>query len=287
LPLAYTASRLGIRLSSDGTALCPFHHDTHPSLRIWTGDDGVERVTCHPCAWTGDAFDLIQRLRGENFSDAFETAKRLLAEIPEGYVRPSYVACAPGLGPDDWARDVVKARLRTAEPGFYETLKLTHGLDGGWPLVDIWGIGIDWADSLLTPHWSPDGRLVACKVRGADGRRWSKPGSNYDSLYGSWLPRRYPTVLLTEGETDCLWAFTQNPGVDVRAVPAGAGVRPSDEQVKYLCGWITIWLAFDNDAAGDRATEMWSARIPRARVLDLPPGQDLREAKPDLRRLLA
>lgn len=49
---------------------CGFHHDTRASGSIYTGEDGSHRYRCHACGASGDAIDLLQRVRGIGFGEA-------------------------------------------------------------------------------------------------------------------------------------------------------------------------------------------------------------------------
>ncbi len=41
---------------------CPWHDDEHPSLRVFTGDDGKARYHCFACPARGDSWDLAEDL---------------------------------------------------------------------------------------------------------------------------------------------------------------------------------------------------------------------------------
>jgi len=46
---------------------CPFHEDTHPSLRI---NPGKQVWCCDPCGKGGDVFTFIQEFRHVDFKEA-------------------------------------------------------------------------------------------------------------------------------------------------------------------------------------------------------------------------
>lgn len=306
LPLAYVCFRLGIILTGEGKASCPFHHpDNDPSFHLWVGDDGIERWSCHPCNVTGDVFDLLQRHRGIGFTDAVEMAAGLLSDLPENYVAPIQVL-ASRLTPDDWALEVQEAQQRAYDPRNAGNMSSYHGLEDSHDqeacvLMDEflrveWGWGLDPNNAIAMPHWTPEGVLTGCKLRGIDGFRWSKEGSKYDALYGGWLGKPHRAVLLTAGETDCVWAAwaarRNGVEVDVRGLPRGETARVLPEQINQLVGYATIYLGLDPDDTGVTATRMWLQALTDAgftdvRICRLPLGRDLRDARPDLHRLLA
>lgn len=286
LPLAYACARLGIALTSDGRAHCPFHSDRDPSFRIWTGNDGVERFACFPCEIRGgDVFDLIERLRGCDFAEAVEIAERFLAELPDDHEPPPR-RCHALLTPDHWRGQIEDARLNALRPEYAGALAVGCGFPPGWGayLRDVWGCGVSVAGTVYMPHWDASGALIGCKIR-RGAQKKAMPGSRFTSLYGSWRPRRHSVVLLAEGETDAAWAAAQATPLDVYALPRGAASSVELEWLRFLDDAFVV-LAFDADEAGAAATASWSLALGangiRHDVLGLRPGTDLRESAPDL-----
>ena len=66
---ADAAKRYGLPVQRNGMALCPFHNDTHPSMKLY--DD---HFYCFACGAHGDVIDLTAKLLGLNFK---ETVHRL------------------------------------------------------------------------------------------------------------------------------------------------------------------------------------------------------------------
>lgn len=64
------AERYGLEVDVHGMALCPFHEDHHPSLKL------DERFYCFGCHATGDVIDFTARLFGISLKDA----AKILAE---------------------------------------------------------------------------------------------------------------------------------------------------------------------------------------------------------------
>ncbi|HZC08374.1 MAG TPA: CHC2 zinc finger domain-containing protein, partial [Ktedonobacterales bacterium] len=72
-PIAEVAASYGIRLLPSGSrfvALCPFHHETHPSFTLFPE---TNRFWCFGCHRGGDTVDLVRLLAGVSFRDALET----------------------------------------------------------------------------------------------------------------------------------------------------------------------------------------------------------------------
>lgn len=76
---ANAARQYGLQVSRNGMACCPFHPDTHPSMKLY--DD---HFYCFACGAHGDVIDLAAKLLGLSFSEA---VKRLAADF--------------GIGPND------------------------------------------------------------------------------------------------------------------------------------------------------------------------------------------
>ena len=62
---ADAAKRYGLPVQRNGMALCPFHNDTHPSMKLY--DD---HFYCFACGAHGDVIDLTAKLLGLNFKEA-------------------------------------------------------------------------------------------------------------------------------------------------------------------------------------------------------------------------
>ena len=67
------AKRYGIRADRHGMALCPFHEDRHPSLKL-----NQDYYYCYGCGATGDVTDFVSRL----FSlRPYDAAKKLAEDF--------------------------------------------------------------------------------------------------------------------------------------------------------------------------------------------------------------
>ena len=85
IPLAEACEKLGIHIQRRQLlALCPFHHDKHPSLRIYQ-----DHFHCYACQAHGNIFDLVKEVRGVDFPGALswleESFPYILNQKPAQY----------------------------------------------------------------------------------------------------------------------------------------------------------------------------------------------------------
>lgn len=66
----------GLDFNARGQAVCPFHHDTHPSMTFKNG-----RFRCWACGAAGDSIDFVSKLFDSSPLDA---AKRINADFSLG-----------------------------------------------------------------------------------------------------------------------------------------------------------------------------------------------------------
>lgn len=119
-------------------------------------------------------------------------------------------------------------------------------------------LGVDVAGNLLIPHWH-DGIVTGVKIRHTDGHKTSVSGSSfaaglYETLAYRWDQVAVPAVIV-EGESDC-WALERllMNKAHVYALPSGAGLW-RDDWLASLEAYEHVYTAFDNDRAGQQATE--------------------------------
>lgn len=324
LPLAFVVASYGVLLDPDTcTGQCPFHQDAQPSFRLYVADDGVTRWHCFPCQEGGDVYDFIMKIDPAcgAFPEALNRAEELYHNIPRGWLedpnRPQ-----PSKGYDASATEDLKAKwplfvqATTNRAARDSTFAAIAGLirhdeyddrdlaDLSTKLVSRWRWGVDDSGVISVPHYAPgagsDAVPTGVKLRAqgpAGSRKWALPGSKYPYLYGSWLEPKHNYVLLTEGESDCVWADLQpHAPCDVRALPSGASSWSDAWPREMLATWDKIFLCLDPDEAGVTATRRWLDAFfditgpnpvqQQIWICSLPAGRDLRDARPDLRRLL-
>lgn len=110
-------------------------------------------------------------------------------------------------------------------------------------------------DTMWIPHWH-NGKVTGIKIRQRDGRKSAVPGSQFGR--GLYFADRWPdnrVAVIAEGESDC-WAMAQalDSTVNVYALPGGAGLW-RDQWLQELQQYGKVYTCFDNDQAGQKATE--------------------------------
>lgn len=118
------------------------------------------------------------------------------------------------------------------------------------------------------PYYSQAGQLVGFKSRDTDKDfRWT--GKNEDhTLFGQQLWGRGKEIVITEGELDCLSVYQLRPTWPVVSLPNGAaGAKKAlQHQLKWLMGFESIILFFDNDEAGQQAAQDCASLFPHDRL---------------------
>ena len=73
VPVKQTAEHYGLKVSRNGMACCPFHHDRHPSLKL-----NEDYFFCFGCGAKGDVIDLVAKLFDLS---GYEAAQRLVDDF--------------------------------------------------------------------------------------------------------------------------------------------------------------------------------------------------------------
>ena len=73
VPMKQAAEHYGLKVSRNGMACCPFHHDRHPSLKL-----NEDYFFCFGCGAKGDVIDLVTRLFDLN---GYEAAQKLVDDF--------------------------------------------------------------------------------------------------------------------------------------------------------------------------------------------------------------
>jgi twinkle protein len=122
--------------------------------------------------------------------------------------------------------------------------------------------------TLRFPYFSKDRAVVAYKERGTDKDfRWV--GRNDDAqLFGQQLWGSGKSLVITEGEIDCLSVYQARPTWPVVSIPNGAASakKSLQAQLDWLLGFDEIILCFDNDEAGTKATQECAQLFPPDKV---------------------
>jgi twinkle protein len=149
-------------------------------------------------------------------------------------------------------------------------------------VVEKFGVRIDNVnDRHLYPYRNADGALTGVKTRYARNKTFSWDGNGQTALFGMHLfPGGGKTITICEGEIDTLAAHQMNgskwPTV---GMPSATGIKAVKENLEYLNSFEEIYLAFDNDDAGKRATEDVANLFEpnKCKVVNLAPLKDVGE----------
>ena len=136
-------------------------------------------------------------------------------------------------------------------------------------LTDLTRIGTRWSVEDSAFAWMFPGGI---KYRRMDGHRWTQDG--FDGAKHKLLhPIGGNTrgVIVAEGETDGAWLRREFPAYTIAIVPSGAhNIR--DTMVQELQVFEDIYIALDNDQAGNAGAKKYMDKLPRAERM-VPPGE--------------
>jgi DNA primase len=297
-PIADVVAASGLQLRPMGggrlTGVCPFHGDTRPSLIVYPA---TQSYYCFGCGAGGDVIDFVARLNKVGFKEAVDMLCGP-AVRRETVTRFHYGAEAPSVDPDDAARVVEAAvdfyhgalwrtpqalvylRSRGMREGTIANCRLGFGDSGLSRHLAKRGANLDVARSLgllkgnrecfagrITIPDIVGGRATWLTGRRLDEReprylnlRTEKPVLGLDRVKGD-------AVVLVEGPFDWLTAVAW--GFDTAAL---LGTRVSGRVLRQLDRFAQVYLALDNDEAGQDATRNLTEVLGhRAIPVPLPP----------------
>lgn len=281
LPIEWAVGRLfDVWGVGEDVVLCPLpdHREKTASFNLWNpGPDGLpQKFGCFGCGERGDVLDLIQLAYGVGFSESKRIAvEEMLPEYSASDYTPGTVhreSVSAEKMRLNFRRMIETGHEDTTYRAFLANKSLEHV---GTYARDEWRWGANEA-VVYMPHRGADRVLTGVKLR-AKGKKWSLDGSHYPHLYGSWRDRGHPVAIVCEGETDTVytaWQYADIP-VDVFGLASGTAQHPTPSALMLLRNRVTVWFILDGDDAGGRATTRWVDAIPGARVIPLPPGEDV------------
>jgi DNA primase len=309
--LAIVEADLGAPAKRAGQAWqwpCPYHPDgDSPSLTVYP--DG--RYHCFGCGADGDAITWLEKREGLGFREACERLGAGELQRPRGSrpapARPRPVVELKSAPAPTWqARaaaviDECQAALFSPAGDRARAWLAERGITQD--VAKAWGIGLQakaedwskdhqcWGRFEAASAWDRPGKavflaygiVIPCvigdvpwylKIRAPQGTKYQHVGGGSPALFGADKMQGRRDLFLCEGELDAmLLHYYAGDVADV--VTFGSA---SDRE---LCTWLPwllpahrVWLAFDNDKAGEEATAAWLARTKRARRAAPPAGRD-------------
>lgn len=132
------------------------------------------------------------------------------------------------------------------------------------------GFHPSFGDCIAIPIFNEDGSFSFNKYRRSPLSE-EKPKYLYDkgskaTLYGYYAAKKFQTILITEGEIDCLVAWSAN----IPAVSSTGGALSFQKEWAEFLKNKDVIVCFDNDGAGGEGMVKVLEILPKARVLFLP-----------------
>lgn len=133
------------------------------------------------------------------------------------------------------------------------------------------------ADCIVIPVMTEAGVFSYNKYRRSplseEGPKYLYDKGGSMMLYGAWKAREEGRVLWTEGELDCLVAWSAN----IPAVSSTGGAQSIDEKWADFFKGKDVVICFDNDKAGGEGMVKALAVAPHARIMFLPDGANVKD----------
>lgn len=282
---------------------CPFHDDSTPSFAVTS-----DRYHCFGCGASGDAIEWLMKFEGLSFQNAIQrlgnpyTVPAILPERPERkaalqkteksldlLVAWSEIirTCEANL----WSDKGKQARQYLNDRGLKDdTLRspfVRLGYSEGQKIADIW---VD--RGIVIPCFTVDSeaevdQIAYIKIRRGkawvykpeDKAKYRKLYGASGGLYGASLVYGSDLVFVTEGELDALLLW-QEAGSLAGVCTLGSASERVDlgKWGRYLSYARRLFIAYDNDEAGQKGLDYWQSWNGRAVKAGVPAGKDITEA---------
>ena len=290
LELVPGLQRKGATNGGEFAAPCPWCGGKD-RFRLWPEHpSGRPRWWCRRCERRGDGIDLLREMMGLSFreaADAVGRASHLPAAAPR--VLQQSRLCPPNTTWQSRAEKVAKkaeaalwgpqgARAlsylqgRGFASGTLRDARLGYLAEERRETPETWG-----APAVHRPLWLPRGIVIPWRACGSIWRlnirrpagepRYIGPAGSGNGLYGADVVHPGRPVVMCEGELDAL-AVAQEAGDLASAVATGStsGARHR-RWLAFLLTAPEVLVAFDGDAAGEKAAAWWLEQLPNARRL--------------------
>lgn len=132
-------------------------------------------------------------------------------------------------------------------------------------------------ECIVIPVYDIDGDFVFNKYRRSPlsdekPKYWYDKGGKV-TLYGSKQAKDLPCVLVTEGELDCITAWSQN----IASVTSTGGSMSFQEEWRDFFSNKSVIICFDNDHAGGEGMVKALKIIPHAKILFIPDRPNMKD----------
>jgi len=161
-----------------------------------------------------------------------------------------------------WYIILIQLNMTDLLQNYFESRKITKATQ------ELFNLSIN--DNIIIPVHDLNGEFSFNKYRRSplsneQPKYWYDKGGKV-TLYGWHEAQKHSTILLTEGELDCLVAWSHN----IPAITSTGGAMSFQEDWVELLKDKDIIICFDNDDAGARGTVRVLNYLPNAKVLLLP-----------------
>jgi len=238
-----------------------------------------------------DLREACRRLGANDMSNFRSVPVQPQAKAPEPETPPAWVMAGLAAATDcaarlwyvtgDRARDWLHARGLRDEtlqawcighnPGQRCWKRPDGQLEYGRKISGLWV-----PSGIVIPLFAVDGALWGLNIRRLDIAGEDKykavKGSNKKAMIGKLTGKS--TLLITEGEFDCMLAWQEAGDLVDVATFGAAKVQPADYWLPCLLKYQKVLLAYDSDKAGDEGAAAWRW-FSRAERVRLPAGNDI------------
>ena len=286
LPIDFVMERLFDKIPNRGRKVrCvnPEHEDPNPSLSLWSPKNTsiLTHFRCYGCNIRGDVMDLIE-MRYNSNGETLAIAEGLLQEYNTG----EHVTLAPRIRNADSQVELEftweEFKREEQSDAMIHAFLIRKQLMGKLPMEycrDEW----KWQGSsfnqgcVAMPHFSTSEELTGVKLRSTLNLhdKYGFDWSHYPELYGAWRDQGRQQVILTEGETDAVYAAYQHRDLDfdVLGIPTGISQNPTDKMKAQLQGR-RVFMPWDAEQVSRDARDRWRDQLTRVvweiRYVDLP-----------------
>lgn len=278
--IADVIASTGVELRKTGNRFCgrcPLHDDRDPSLVVYPS---TQSYFCFSCQHGGDVIDFLSRRHNVGFKEAVTMLGNSVPEFLDRHCTAHELAADPLRNHEDEAR-VVAFAADLFHAAFWRSSHARRqlarrGISGG--TARRWRIGFGCSDLAASLRRSALSLEAARDVGLLDGDRNTFGGRlvipSHLHSSATWLTARSingegprylnlrlptpvlglaqvdgPEVILTEGPFD--WLTLVQWGLPAAAL---AGTHVSEHAINALRRFERVYLAMDNDEAGERVT---------------------------------
>lgn len=278
----------GLKKSGDKyVGLCPIHGEKSPSFTVFAD----MRFNCFGCQATGNVFQFLEKVDGQDFKQAVETVKKELGSwgeaktAVESIFRPIAEAkiyktidlekwekfedalthSSAALNWLDKERGIGPGTAQRLHLGFIQSIGNLAGEDNQ-EFADKGWVGF--------PCVSGE-KILSVKYRSIAAKKFSRQPGMATALFNTEAVDTFEPIFIVEGEIDCL--TLEQAGFRSVSVPS-AGTKLTPDMKDTIMQASCVVLAGDTDATGSAYLErLWKELGERTYLLKWPGVKDANE----------